>query len=145
MASSREVRVSDDRELQAIDQLVTRFYSAFENTVEAPEQSRITECFVEGARIVRYAKGGPEFSSVTEFVAPRIALLSGGGLTGFSERETSAATERIGGVASRTSRYTKAGMLHGEAYAGSGTKLFHFVRLPEGWRISALSWIDDEA
>ncbi len=137
--------MSDDRELQAIDQLVARFYSAFENTVEAPELSHVTECFVEGARIVRCTSAGPEFASVAEFAAPRIALLSGGGLTGFSEREASASTERIGGVASRTSRYRKSGILNGEAYAGSGTKLFHFVRLPEGWRISALSWIDDEA
>ena len=137
--------MSDDRDLEAIDQLVTRFYSAFENTVEAPKQSNITECFVEGARIVRYAKSAPEFYSVAEFAAPRIALLSGGGLTGFSERETSASTEQIGGVASRTSRYSKSGILNGEAYTGSGTKLFHFVRLSEGWRICALSWIDAEA
>ena len=137
--------MSDDGEIQAIDQLVARFYSAFENTVEAPESSRITECFVAGARIVRDAKGGLEFSSVAEFVAPRIALLSGGGLSGFSEQETSASTERISGVASRTSRYRKSGVLFGEAYQGSGTKWFHFAKLPEGWRISALSWIDDEA
>ncbi|MFN8587141.1 MAG: DUF4440 domain-containing protein [Candidatus Eisenbacteria bacterium] len=137
--------MSDDGDLEAIDELVARFYSAFENTVEAPKHSDVAACFVEGARIVRCASGGPEFYSVAEFAAPRIALLSGGGLTGFSERETSAATERIGGVASRTSRYAKSGMLHGEAYAGSGTKWFHLVRLSEGWRISALSWIDDGA
>lgn len=137
--------MNDDSDLEAIDQLVTRFYSAFENTVEAPELARITECFVEGARIVRCASGGPEFYSVAEFAAPRIALLSGGGLTGFSERETSASTEQIGGVAFRSSRYTKSGILNGEAYTGSGAKQFLFVRLPEGWRISALSWVDSEA
>ena len=72
--------MNDDSDLEAIDQLVTRFYSAFENTVEAPELARITECFVEGARIVSYATVGldPAIMGLGPVGATQLALKRAG-------------------------------------------------------------------
>ncbi|GAB6197081.1 hypothetical protein [Lysobacter xanthus] len=134
----------DNDDLHAIDALVTRFYASFDNTAAPPRQTDIVSCFADDARIVRSMPGLVESYSVDEFVAPRLALLDGGGLVGFSEQETSAQTQVFGGIAARTSRYAKSGVLHGRPYAGSGLKLFQLIRVASGWRISALAWTDDD-
>ena len=51
----------------------------------------------------------------------------------------------VGGLATRTPRYAKAGLHLGADYAGSGTKFFQLAKFAAGWRIVALSWIDDPA
>jgi len=48
-------------------------------------------------------------------------------------------------LATRTSRYAKAGLHLGAEYAGRGSKFFHLAKFALGWRIVALSWIDDPA
>lgn len=80
--------------------------------------------------------------TVDEFVEPREKLLSDGRLVEFSEWETSERTEIVGDVASRVGEYSKSGMMNGQPYEGSGTKVFQFVRTAEGWRIVAFSWSD---
>jgi hypothetical protein len=34
-------------------------------------------------------------------------------------------------------------VLEGKPYGGSGTKYFQLARTADGWRVVALSWIDD--
>jgi hypothetical protein len=72
-------------------------------------------------------------------------LLTQGALLHFHEREISSTTQIFDGIATRTSRYSKSGLLDGNDYSGSGTKCFQLVDLGTGWRIAALAWVDDNA
>lgn len=128
-----------------IDALITRFFSAFDNRNGArPMPAAITECFTEKATIVRRFESGAELCTVNEFADPRIALLTQGTLREFHEWEVSSTTHVYGGIAVRTSRYAKAGLLDGNDYAGSGTKCFQLVDMDNGWRIASLAWVDDD-
>lgn len=130
----------------AIDALVGRFFSAFDNRNGArPNMADVTDCFTGKATVVRRAHTGAEVYTVAEFAAPRIELLTRGTLRHFHEWEISATTQIFDGIAARISRYSKSGFLNGNDYSGSGTKCFHLVDMGFGWRISALAWVDDDA
>jgi hypothetical protein len=105
----------------------------------------VVDCFSQKAVIARHDRSGTVLYTPEEFAAPRVELLHGGSLLDFCEEETAATTQIVGGIATRTSRYVKCGLLDGATYEGSGTKLFHLVRLAEGWKISSLAWEDDGA
>ena len=131
-----------DRE--ALDSLVTDFFAAFTNkNGHAPNVRRIYDLAIPTAVIVKGAGPVPEIYSLREFVEPRQALLTGGALVDFEEREVSERTTVAGHVAQRHSTYRKTGTLDGSPFDTQGTKLFQFVRLPVGWRLSALSWADE--
>jgi hypothetical protein len=66
-----------------------------------------------------------------------------GALRDFHEWEISSTTHIFSGIAARTSRYAKAGLLNGADYSGSGTKCFQLVDTDFGWRIASLAWVDD--
>jgi hypothetical protein len=129
-----------------IDTLVARFFAAFDNRNGVrPDLARVSECFADKATIVRHGNAGAELYTVGEFANPRIELLTHGSLLHFNEWEVSATTQIFDGIAARTSRYRKSGLLNGNEYSGSGTKCFHLVELGVGWRISSLAWVDDDA
>jgi hypothetical protein len=127
-----------------IDALIARFFAAFDNRDGAkPELAAIASCFTSKATIVRRSPAGVEIFTVEEFALPRIALLTQGALRDFHEWETEATTEVFDGIATRTSRYAKSGLLDGAEYAGAGTKCFQLVECDSGWLIAALAWVDD--
>ena len=129
-----------------IDALIAHFFSAFDNRDDAvPRLADVIKCFAEKATIVRRFVGGAELCTASEFALPRIKLLTEGTLRHFHEWETSATTRIFAGIATRTSRYSKAGLLDGNDYSGSGTKCFQLVDLGAGWRIASLAWVDDPA
>jgi hypothetical protein len=135
----------EDAQVQAtIDALVANFYAAFDNRKGAtPRLDKLTRCFTDKATIVRRSSSGADVYTVEEFALPRIELLTGGALLDFHEWETSATTQLFAGIATRSSRYRKSGLLDGTAYAGLGTKCFQLVDLGSGWRIASLAWADD--
>ncbi|HSV20504.1 MAG TPA: DUF4440 domain-containing protein [Casimicrobiaceae bacterium] len=137
----------EDAHVQAtIDAFVAHFYSFFDNRGGAmPRLADVMKCFSDKATIVRRSSAGVDLYTVGEFVLPRIELLSAGALLQFHEWETSATTQLFDGIATRTSRYSKSGLLDGRDYSGSGTKCFQLVELDSGWRIAALAWVDDRA
>ena len=129
-----------------IDALVANFFSAFDNRDGAtPRLADLMNCFTDKATIVRRSDGGAELYTVREFALPRIELLTQGALLHFHETEVSSTTQIFDGIATRTSRYSKSGLLDGNDYSGSGTKCFQLVDLGTGWRIAALAWVDDNA
>ena len=128
-----------------IDALVERFFAAFDNRSTEPSLARILDCFSNKAVVARSDNNGTHLFTVEEFAVPRINLLADGSLINFTEIEESSTTQVFGGIATRTSRYRKAGVLHGSSYVGAGTKCFQFVRLGNGWRISSLAWVDDNS
>ena len=138
--------MTDHGDRAEIDALIGTFFSGFDNRGSAfPELSRIVDCFTDKAVIVRHSKTETAIHTPLEFALPRIELLTRGALRDFHEHETSSSTSIFGGIAVRTSRYGKSGMLDGHPYSGTGTKCFQCVRLGTGWRISALAWTDDDA
>lgn len=138
--------MDDARARREIDALVAYFFSAFDNCDgSTPRLDDLVDCFTAKATIVRRSRSGEELYTVKEFAVPRINLLTQGSLLHFQERETSSTTQIFDGIATRTSRYSKSGLLDGNEYAGSGTKCFQFVDLGTGWRISSLAWVDDDA
>ena len=129
-----------------IDAVVARFFLAFDNRGgRRPRMDDIACCFAEGAVVVRHALGRTEMLAVPAFAAPRIDLLSSGDLVEFHEWEVESSTRVFGGIASRTSRYGKRGLLQGSTYSGSGTKLFHLACSDSTWLITSLAWMDDPA
>jgi hypothetical protein len=126
-----------------IDALIARFFSAFDNRTGTPAIEDVTACFADKAVIACHDGTGTKLYTAHEFAAPRIELLQGGSLRDFCEAETKSTTRIVGGIATRTSRYTKSGLLDGAPYGGAGTKLFHLVSMDGRWLISSLAWQDD--
>ena len=127
----------------ALDALTAAFFDAFTTGPGCAERlERLPGLFLPQAVVVR---GGPEplVVDVAGFVAPRRALLLGGGLQEFREWETAAHTQVVGSVAQRSSRYAKEWIQDGSPHTGSGQKFLQFVHTASGWRISALAWEDD--
>jgi hypothetical protein len=138
--------MDDSGAQEKIDVLVAKFFSAFDNRDGAtPCLAYLLDCFTDKATIVRRCDIGAELYTVREFALPRIKLLTLGTLLHFHERETSSTTQIFDGIATRTSRYSKSGLLDGNDYSGSGIKCFQLVDLGSGWRIASLAWVDDNA
>ncbi|WP_239118090.1 DUF4440 domain-containing protein [Paractinoplanes ferrugineus] len=134
--------MADDR--AAIADIVRTFFGAFASGADCTARlDALRQVFLPEAVIVRTGGGVPVVSGVDGFIAPRRELLSGGTLTDFREWELRGHTEIFGDVAHHFCSYAKAGVQNGAAFTGRGMKTLQFVRLPAGWRISAVAW-DDE-
>ena len=130
----------------AIDALVGRFFSVFDNRGRAtPRLDDVVDCFTEKATIVRRSPGGADVCTILEFALPRIQLLTEGTLRDFHEWETSSTTRIFDGIATRVSRYAKSWRDDGRDCGGAGTKCFQLVDLAGRWRIASLAWVDDDA
>jgi phosphinothricin acetyltransferase len=133
-------------DLAQIDAVIGAFFSAFDNRAgRLPTLEAITGLLVPGAVIVKAA--GPAFELMTpaSFAEPRVALLTRGELTEFHEWETSSETEIRGALATRRSRYAKAGTWAGKPYAGEGTKHTQLIKTGGRWLILSVAWEDDPA
>jgi hypothetical protein len=126
-----------------IDRLTDSFFALFCNRNGPPDLERIFDLFVPNGVIAKCTGTEPEISTLQEFIAPRQELLTNGGLTDFSESETSERTEIFGNIAQRISTYQKSGDLDRVPFSTRGVKTFQFVRTRAGWRILSVTW-DDE-
>jgi ribosomal-protein-serine acetyltransferase len=128
---------------QAIDALVAAFFGAFTNSGgRIPALETVRDVFLPEGLIIK-AGADCAIYTVDSFITPRRALLTSGELTDFQEEETDSTTQVLGDIATRRGRYRKSGILRGTPFTGTGTKVEHFLRTPDGWKMSALSWYDD--
>ncbi len=128
-----------------IDHIVREFFLAFDNrNGRRVDLGALRPLFVPGALIVKNTLTASETMSVDEFIRPRQALLTGGGLVDFHEWEVDSSTFVFGGIACRTLRYAKDGILQGIPFSGEGVKSLHLSRSDAGWRISSMVWQDAE-
>lgn len=130
-------------EVAAIDAVVASFYAVFDNRRGlSPQIDAPLEVFLPAARILR--RDGDAWAAMTleDFLAPRRRWLADGTLVDFHEWETAASTHVAGGIATRLSRYRKAGLREGVALDGEGTKSLQLVRTAAGWRIASVLWED---
>lgn len=129
-----------------IDSIAREFFSAFDNRAgRKVDLSALRSRFLPGALIVKNTQSSSESMSVEEFIQPRQVLLTNGSLVDFHESEIDATTLCFGGIACRTLRYAKEGVLNGAPYSGEGMKSMHFVKTADGWRITSIIWQDAEA
>jgi len=134
-----------DSDHQEVDGLIAAFFGAFDNRRgRVLDEQRLARLFAGQAVVAIHQAGGTcTLCTPQEFIAPRLALLGSGDLVDFHEWEDSSATQVNGSLAVRACRYSKSGIRNGANVAGSGTKFFQLARLPDGWKIVSLSWIDD--
>lgn len=132
------------RDETELDSIALAFFSAFSSSDLKPvDLAELRQLFLPGAIVIAVAANGvTNRYDVESFIEPREALLTGGRLVGFSEREVTADTQIFGDIAQRWSLYSKSGTLDGRPADGWGRKATHFVRTPAGWRISAILWQD---
>lgn len=129
-----------------IDALAREFFGAFTNKGGiAPDMDRLHRILLPQAVIIRRDGAAGEVCNLSQFIAPRLKLLTDGSLVDFAEWEESARTEIHGGLAQRWCVYRKAGVWHGRPFTGCGVKTIQLVRLAGSWRISALAWEDEPA
>jgi len=134
--------MNDDKE--AIDSVIRSFFAVFTNTGgTTPELDRLHELCLPECTIVKTCGRDPEIYSISDFIEPREALLNGGGLVDFVEREIEERTDIFGDIAQRLSIYQKSGVLEGQPFSTRGLKTFQLIRTSSGWKISAAAW-DDE-
>jgi hypothetical protein len=144
MASPQPANDAVSADHSAIDAVVDAFFAAFTSAPDcAARMDVLRELFLPGAVIVKACGSTPVVYDVEGFLAPRLALLRGSTLTGFREGRVRGRTEVFGDIAQHVCSYEKQWTQDGRGAAGRGMKIFHFVRLPSGWRISAVAW-DDE-
>jgi hypothetical protein len=127
----------------AIDALAAAFFGAFCNEHAPVDLSRLADVCLPDVRITKAVGATLENLDLAGFIAPREALLNGGRLRDFSERECESRTDLFGNIAQRWSRYRKRGVLDGVPFETEGWKSLQCVRTPQGWRIAAVAW-DDE-
>ncbi|NVK21994.1 MAG: GNAT family N-acetyltransferase [Kangiellaceae bacterium] len=128
-----------------IDLLIQSFFHFFDNRSAVDfEISSFKQLFIPQAIIVKNSKDLTEVFTLSEFLAPRIEILTNGTLVDFHEWPTSGTTEVFDTIAQHQCIYQKNGVLNGENYSGSGQKLFHLVKADGQWKISSVVWQDNE-
>jgi hypothetical protein len=127
----------------AIAELVRVFFAAFVSGEDsAARLDALRGVLLPQAVIVRAGGPEPAVYGVGDFIEPRRELLGSGRLTGFREWEVDGRTEVFGDLAQHSCDYAKEGVQDGTPFTGRGTKTFQFVRMPQGWRITAVAWHD---
>jgi hypothetical protein len=126
-----------------IDEVISCFFSAFDNRTRALELDQLKGLFIRGAIIVKRSDLSMQSMCVEKFVEPRKELLSNGTLIDFHEWELEQKTFISLGIASRLSRYSKEGLLNGQSYTGRGEKHFQLVLTEQGWKIASILWQDE--
>jgi hypothetical protein len=127
-----------------LDRLTAEFFRSVSfEAGEAPSYQNIYALFIEPGLLIKNSGATPEIASVRQFIEPRQAMVTAGGLTQFREVELSETTEIFGNVAHRFSAYAKSGTLNGAAFEARGMIATQFILTPAGWKMSAMAW-DDE-
>ena len=130
---------------RAIDEITGRFFAAFANAGGyAANIDDLYRVLIPEAVIVSNSGAMPLIYGVEGFVEPRRALLANGSLVDFREWETSERTDIFGNIAQRAGTYAKSWTADGRAFEQTGAKTLQFIRTPDGWRISAFAWDDDD-
>lgn len=128
-----------------IDELTRHFYDLFTNTNgSVPGLDKIYGICIPETIIIKNSGTETEVYDLNSFIKPRQKLLTDGSLTGFNEYEISNTTHIYGHTAQRFSLYEKSGMLNGLSFKSRGMKNIQFVRKEGEWKISSVSWMDEQ-
>jgi RimJ/RimL family protein N-acetyltransferase len=127
-----------------INKLVSHFFSVFNNCDQkVPAWQTLYDICIDKTVIIKKTGLTETVYNLDNFIEPRKKILSDGSLTNFKEAEIKEATNIIGHIAQRYSRYGKEGHLNGSYFKEYGHKFFQFIKTAEGWKINAMIWEDD--
>lgn len=136
--------VSTNNDKAGIDETIRQFFGIFNNvSKQASDWNLLFSICIPETIIVKKERDAQLTYNLSSFIEPRKKILTDGTLTGFEEGETSEEAVIVQNIAQRHSQYKKCGWLNGQYFSGKGTKFFHLVKTPEGWKISAIVWEDD--
>lgn len=134
----------NSNEQQNIDNLITSFYSIFDNRADKiPDFKALEDMFIAGAIITKRQSSDLDQTSVSDFISPRKEILTNGTLVQFCEWELTQHTIISNGIATRISTYAKQGYLNGQNYSGQGHKHIQLLSTSAGWKIASIIWEDD--
>ena len=131
-------------EAAEINDVVTRVYAAIsfpEGTT--PDYAGLRSHFTDDAVFQHYRFDSLTTRTLDEFMAGFQNSVDAGRMTGFREEELGGVTESFGRIGHRISAY-------GSYVNGStemverGVNSFQLLKLPEGWRVSAVIWDVEE-
>ncbi|MBO3697667.1 hypothetical protein [Roseivirga sp. E12] len=133
-----------NEDLIEINKLTDQFFSAFDNTLRAPNLDSLKSIFIKEGIIISNNSDVPLIYNLDSFIEPRIRMLSDGTLTHFREGEVSHETSIFRNIAQRFSVYEKSGKLNGEDFKTEGKKSIQFIKVEGQWKISSVAWSDKE-
>jgi len=126
-----------------LDSLTRSFFSLFTNRNKQIDLEIINELCLPEILIIKKAGLKEEIYSLKTFLEPRKKILTDGTLISFEEKEIQEETKIIGGIAMRSSKYSKSGYLNGTYFKQTGDKFFQFIKTVNGWKISSVLWEDE--
>ena len=136
-------RSYEEESQQEIDDVIAAFFGEFDNREgRKPDFAEFGMLFSDTSMIYKHNSTGYEPMSVDEFIDPRAKMLTDGTLQNFHEWEVEQQTIIADGIATRISRYAKAGLLNGEDYQGHGVKHIQLLKAGDGWKIISVIWGD---
>lgn len=131
-------------DVEQVERVVDRFFTGFVSGAAAAAGAQVLrEVLMPGAVLVNACGPEPVVQDVEGFIAPRLALLTSGRVSGFREARRGGHTEVFGSIAQHWCSYEKSWREDGQECVGAGVKGLQLVRTGDGWRITALVW-DDE-
>lgn len=134
-----------DHNLQAINQLTTRFFDLFTNLDgKVPQVELIKDMFISEGIIINNTEKAPQIYNLEGFIAPRKKILTNGTLTDFHEWESSHKTLISGSIAHRYVKYEKSGKHEGTPFHIQGTKSIQFIKVAGTWKMVSVTWCDEQ-
>jgi len=128
--------ISSDQ--QAINELINCFFNIFNNKdLSRLNLKKVFEICIPQTVIIKKEGINHEVYNLNTFIEPRERILRDGTLTNFEEYEIGNETKIIGNIAQRHSKYHKKGIHIGVEFQQVGNKLFQFIKLSQGWKISS--------
>lgn len=135
--------MSNTIEKTKIDQLVSRFYSTFNNSKGMiPNLNILNNLFIPEGLIINGTAGNTEILNLNQFIETRSTIFSSGNLKEFQEEEISEITTINSEMATRTSKYQKSGIKENIHFKTLGIKNFQFMKHNGVWLISSVIWVD---
>jgi hypothetical protein len=144
-AEEHRMNPSDPAATKAeLDRLMIAFFRAVSfEPGGTPAYDSIHALFIAQGLLIKSTPFAPEICTLAQFIEPRRAMVLSAELTRFHEAEEGETTQVFGHVAQRFSAYVKSGTTKGVAFKARGMICTQFVRMPDGWKMSAMAW-DDE-
>lgn len=132
---------------QQIDQLITTFFSIFDNrNGNEPDLTQLHALFCHNAIITKVDENSIETMTLPQFIAPRQQMLQAKIIVEFHEwedRQQTLLETNAANIATRISHYRKQGIKDGTSFEGSGNKHIQLIKTPQGWRINSIIWQDE--
>lgn len=130
-------------DLEQINSLINKYFGIFNNINNSSlDISQLRKLTIKECHIINNTGSEPLIYDLDSFISSRQKMLTDGTLTEFSENEISHQTHIFDKIAQRFCLYEKSGGLNGKAFDGKGMKTIQLIKISNEWKISAVTWSD---